>query len=447
MLHTPQYRPEMHFTPRDTWMNDPNGLIRHKGVHHLFFQNNPTGRTWGNIGWGHAVSTDLLEWEELPVAIAATDEELVFSGSAVWDRHNTSGLGVDGAGPLVAIYTSAYTEKHPTRPGHQAQSLAFSNDDGRTWTRFEENPVLERNSTQFRDPKVSWHAASGRWVMAVVEAVDRQVLLYSSVNLRDWEHESSFGPIGEEGVLWECPDLIEVPVEGTDESRWVLVLSTNPGGFSGGSGMRYFVGDFDGATFTPDEFGPRWLDHGTDFYAAVTFQGTSEPTVIGWMSNWAYAEDAPTFPWQSAMSLARTLSLVATPDGALLRHTPVLPESLPDGTNIVEFEFSGAGEMVFEVGERDDLSRFVLRRLTGGSLVADRSGADPHGVHLEFPATPPIPLPEGPVTGMLIEDHGLIEVLLVDGTVSISMQTFPHEGDFRVRATGGARIRSVDETR
>lgn len=440
MNDTPQYRPTLHFTPESTWMNDPNGLIRHKGLYHLFFQSNPDGRTWGNIGWGHAVSSDLLGWEELPMAIPATEREMAFSGSVVWDRHNTSGLGDGPEGPLVALFTSSYTAAHPERAGMQAQSLAYSLDDGLTWTRYPGNPVLDRSSNEFRDPKVSWHARTGRWVMVTVEAVDRQVLIFSSPNLIDWTHESSIGPLGEPGLLWECPDLIEVPVQGAQAPRWVLLLSTNPGGFAGGSGMQYLVGDFDGRVFTPDEHGLRWFDHGPDMYAAVSFQGTEQPTVLGWMSNWAYANETPTRPWQSAMTLVRTLTLVSAGGRPVLRHTPVLPLQMPPGTHRVEFELRGAGEILVETGDGSTPSRFVLRRLDDGTLVMDRGAADPHGVHTGIHVTPPIHLPEGPVTGLIVEDHGLIEVFLDGGRVAVTSQTFPLAGPVRVSSSGHARV-------
>ena len=427
MHDTPQYRPSVHFTPESTWMNDPNGLLFHKGQYHLFFQNNPTGRTWGNIGWGHAVSKDLLQWERKGLAIPATEQEMAFSGSAVWDRTNTSGLGVGDEGPLVAFFTSAYTEEHPAKPGQQAQSIAYSLDDGETWTRYEGNPVLERSSDCFRDPKVFWHGSTGRWVMVAVEADHRQLLIYSSANLLDWQQESTFGPVGEEGIQWECPDLIEVPIEGGG-SRWVFLLSTNPGGFSGGSGMRYFVGSFDGVEFRP-EGRPRWLDYGPDFYAAVSFHGTEEPTIIGWMSNWVYANETPTQPWQSAMTLARRLTLVDDGDGLVLRQQPIFGE-LPDDVTRMSFELAVGESLVVESGD-GDVSRLVVERREDG-LVVDRSGADPHGVHGAIPVTPAITLPEGPVSGVLIEDHGLIELFLSDGLVAVTMQTFPKPGPVRV---------------
>lgn len=427
MRSTPEYRPSVHFTPESTWMNDPNGLLFHKGQYHLFFQNNPTGRTHGNIGWGHAVSTDLIHWEELGMGIPATEQEMAFSGSAVWDRNNTSGLGVGDEGPLVAFFTSAYTSLHPTRAGQQAQSIAYSLDDGATWTRYDGNPVLDRASENFRDPKVFWHEESGRWVMVVVEAADRKLLIYTSPNLLEWTHASTFGPVGEEGILWECPDLIEVPVEGGG-SRWVFLLSTYPGGFSGGSGMRYFVGSFDGAHFRP-EGEPRWLDYGPDFYAAVSFHGTDEPTIIAWMSNWVYANETPTQPWQSAMTLARRLTLTDGGDGLVLRQQPIFGD-LPDDVTRASFELSVGESVIVESGD-GDVSRLVVERQEEG-LVVDRSGADPHGVHGAIPATPAIPLPEGPVSGVLIEDHGLIELFLNDGLVTVTTQTFPKPGPVRV---------------
>lgn len=428
MKPTPEYRPSVHFTPKSTWMNDPNGLLLHKGQYHQFFQNNPTGRVWGNIGWGHAVSTDLINWEELPLAIAATEHDMAFSGSAVWDRNNTSGLGGGAEGPLVAFFTSAYTDEDPTRPGLQAQSIAFSVDDGATWTRYDGNPVLDRGSKNFRDPKVFWHEPSGRWVMAVVEAEDRQLLIYTSHNLLEWTHGSTFGPVGEEGILWECPDLIEVPLE-DGGTRWVFFLSTNPGGFAGGSGMRYFVGDFDGVTFTPDG-DPRWLDYGPDFYAAVSFHGTEQPTIIGWMSNWAYAHETPTQPWQSAMTLARRLTLASVDGETVLRQLPIVEADLPDDVTRFCFDLEIGDDVVVETGDQET-SRFILRRTEAG-VILDRSGADPHRVHGAISSTPPIPVPDGPVSGELIEDHGLIEVFLDGGLTTATIQTFPHPGQVRV---------------
>ncbi|MCK0117622.1 GH32 C-terminal domain-containing protein [Isoptericola sp. S6320L] len=258
------FRPAIHYTPEQNWMNDPNGLVHHDGTYHLYYQHNPSGNRWGNMSWGHATSPDLATWTEQPLAIPQTFDddgvaiEDIFSGSVVVDHGNTSGFGTVEDPPLVAVYTSAYTGAHPTLSGIQAQSLAYSTDGGYTWTKYADNPVLDRDSANFRDPKVFWYddaeePAGGYWVMAAVEALDRQVLLYRSDDLKDWSQLSTFGPANATGGIWECPDLFELPVDGDPENtRWVMVVNLNPGAVAGGSGGQYFVGDFDGTTFTPE---------------------------------------------------------------------------------------------------------------------------------------------------------------------------------------------------
>lgn len=359
---------------------------------------------------------------------------MAFSGSVVWDRANTSGLGAGEEGPLVALFTSPSPEDHPEHPHRQAQSVAWSTDDGRTWTRYPGNPVLDRGSREFRDPKVFWHEETGRWVMVAVEADRDELLVHSSPDLLSWQLESSFRPQEVPSGLWECPDLVRVPVEGSDAAPWVLLLSTNPAGFAGGSGMRYWVGDFDGRTFTPDGH-DRWFDFGPDMYAAVSFQGTDQPTVIGWMSNWAYAHHTPTCPWRSAMTLARTLSLVETPTGPVLRHRPVLPAPRP-GVVQCGFTFDGPGELHLAWAGPEGPTTATLSRLACGSFVFGRSDADPHGVHIGSGDTPPIPAREGPVTGFLVEDHGLVEVFLDDGLVSVTAAVFPGTGPAQSRSRG-----------
>jgi fructan beta-fructosidase len=243
------YRPQFHYSPAKNWMNDPNGLVFYQGQYHLFYQYNPLGNTWGNMSWGHAVSPDLVHWKELPVAIPYDDTELVFSGSAVVDKDNTSGFGTKANPPLVAIYTSAYKNK-PI----QAQSLAYSTDGGTTFTKYAGNPVLDIGSGEFRDPKVFWYAPAKAWRMVVVKATEHKVSIYSSPNLKDWTHLSDFGPAGAVGGVWECPDLFPLAVDGnTSNIKWVMVVNLNPGGIAGGSGGQYFVGDFDGTTFTSDD--------------------------------------------------------------------------------------------------------------------------------------------------------------------------------------------------
>ena len=236
-------------------MNDPNGMVYHKGVYHLYYQHNPSGNTWGNMSWGHATSTDLVHWKEQPLAIPTDDQQDIFSGSVVVDKNNSSGFGTAENPPMVAIFTSAYKDASPYR-GLQAQSLAYSLDDGQTWTKYSANPVLNRNSANFRDPKVFWYdspGGGGYWVMAAVEATEHKVLLYKSSNLKDWTPLSEFGPANATGGLWECPDLFPLAVDGDPANvKWVMVVNINPGGVAGGSAGQYFVGSFDGTTFTSE---------------------------------------------------------------------------------------------------------------------------------------------------------------------------------------------------
>ncbi|POX52815.1 glycoside hydrolase family 32 protein [Streptomyces sp. Ru72] len=258
-LYHEQYRPQFHFTPAQNWMNDPNGLIYYKGQYHLFFQYNPSGNTWGNMSWGHAVSTDLVHWKQLPLAIPQDDQEMIFSGSVVLDRNNTTGFGTKDNPPLVAVYTSLVKST-----GVQRQSLAYSTDGGTTWTKYSGNPVLDLNSTNFRDPKVFWYAPTRRWLMAVALADQHKISFYSSADLKHWAHQSDFGPAGATGGVWECPDLFPLPVDGNPKkTKWVLAVNLNPGAIAGGSGAQYFVGDFDGKKFTSDDSGTYTPPSGT----------------------------------------------------------------------------------------------------------------------------------------------------------------------------------------
>ncbi|CAM5578362.1 glycoside hydrolase family 32 protein [Streptomyces narbonensis] len=249
--YTETYRPQFHFSPAKNWMNDPNGLVWFKGEYHLFYQYNPSGNTWGNMSWGHAVSKDLVHWQELPLAIPHDDEEMVFSGSAVVDHDNTTGFGTKENPAMVAVYTSHYKDG-----GKQAQSLAYSTDRGRTWTKYSGNPVLDIGSKEFRDPKVQWYAPTKSWLMTVSLSTEHKVRFYSSKDLKSWTHLSDFGPQNAVGGVWECPDLFPLPVDGDPKRvKWVLVVNINPGGIAGGSAAQYFVGDFDGKRFTPDNDG------------------------------------------------------------------------------------------------------------------------------------------------------------------------------------------------
>ena len=274
------HRPAFHYTPEKNWMNDPNGLVFHKGVYHMYYQHNPSGNTWGNMSWGHATSKDLVHWEEQPLAISTDAQEDVFSGSIVVDKNNTSGLGTAENPPLIAIYTSAYKEASPYR-GLQAQSLAYSLDDGQTWTKYDGNPVLNRNSANFRDPKVFWYdnpAGGGYWVMTAVESQEHKVVLYKSDNLKDWTALSDFGPANATGGQWECPDLFPLAVDGDPNNvKWVMIVSINPGGVAGGSAVQYFVGNFDGTTFTSETTEPP-LPHPPE---QSWPDSTTEPTTAG----------------------------------------------------------------------------------------------------------------------------------------------------------------------
>jgi fructan beta-fructosidase len=272
------FRPQFHYTPATNWMNDPNGLVYHKGEYHLFYQHNPFGNTWGHMSWGHAVSRDLVRWEELPVAIPEEGSEAIFSGSAVVDHENTSGFGTRKEPAMVAIYTSAY-------PDDQEQSLAYSTDRGRTWTKYAGNPVLDDADREFRDPKVFWYEPAGEWRMVVVKAIQRKVAIYSSSDLKRWEHLSDFGPANAVGGIWECPDLFPLPVDGKRKhTKWVMVVSLNPGGIAGGSGTQYFVGDFDGTRFTADnvqEYTPPAGEVYEDFESADYGDWTTTGTAFG----------------------------------------------------------------------------------------------------------------------------------------------------------------------
>ncbi len=279
-LYHERYRPQFHFTPDRNWMNDPNGLIHYKGQYHLFFQYNPSGNSWGNMSWGHAVSTDLVHWKQLPVAIPQDEQEMIFSGSVVLDRNNTTGFGTRKNPPLVAVYTSAQKAS-----GKQQQALAYSTDGGTTWTKYYDNPVLDIGSNNFRDPKVFWYAPTGRWLMAVSLADQHKIAFYSSADLKHWTHQSDFGPAGATGGVWECPDLFPLPVDGDPKkTKWVLAVNLNPGGIAGGSGAQYFVGDFDGKKFTPDDDGSYTPPSGTvtqDFESGSFGDWTATGTAFG----------------------------------------------------------------------------------------------------------------------------------------------------------------------
>jgi fructan beta-fructosidase len=324
-----QYRPQFHFSPEAHWMNDPNGLVFSDGEYHLFYQYYPDSTVWGPMHWGHAVSSDLIHWKHLPVALYPDSLGYIFSGSAVVDTHNTTGFGSFEKPALVAIFT--YHNPKLEKSGSnifQNQGIAFSLDKGRTWTKYSGNPVLKNPGIRdFRDPKMFWNEITKRWNL--IMAVNDRVHIYSSSNIKDWKFESEFGMgTGAHGGVWECPDLFPLKIEGTEKTKWVMLVSINPGGPNRGSATQYFTGDFDGHNFVPDNTNEKWIDWGRDDYAGVTWSnipaGDGRRIFIGWMSNWNYAAVVPTNVWRSASTLPRELSLKAENGNYLLLSNPII---------------------------------------------------------------------------------------------------------------------------
>ena len=296
-----KYRPVYHHTPAWGWMNDPNGMFYKDGVWHLYFQYNPYGSQWENMTWGHSTSTDLIHWTFQGAPIEADAWGTIFSGSAVVDHNNTSGFG---KGAVVAMYTSAGE--------NQTQSIAYSNDNGQTFTKYDGNPVLTSNTPDYRDPHVFWNEDIKRWNMIMAEG--QHMDIYSSADLKEWKLESQFGAeYGNHSGVWECPDLMKMKVRGTDQYKWMLLCNINPGGPFGGSATQYFVGQFDGHKFTCESAPEvtKWMDYGKDHYATVTFDNAPDGrrVAMAWMSNWQYANQVPTMQYRSANSVPRDLDL------------------------------------------------------------------------------------------------------------------------------------------
>ncbi len=383
-----EYRPRFHFTPVKNWMNDPNGLLWHKGEFHLFFQHNPHGTKWGHMSWGHAVSTDLLNWSELPVAISEDDDGAIFSGSAVSDGDE-----------IVAIYTR-HTETQ------QTQCIARSSDNGRTFTKFESNPVLDEGKKDFRDPKV--FRFRDHWIMSVAQPMERQISFYKSFDLVKWQHLSNFGPAAAIDGIWECPDLFPLEIDGKEV--WVLLVSLNPGGLYG-SGTQYFVGDFDGENFSPrySTSEPRWLDFGKDNYAGVTFN--SEPNgrriFIGWMANWLDVKDHPETSWTCQMTVPRVLGLTLYKNELVLTQHPICEETY---------------EMLEAIPESGSIE------LTGYATVG--YNADRKVVFINNYEAPYEPI-DKKIHLKVVVDNSSVELFTGDGVRSISLSVFPPLGASR----------------
>lgn len=458
------HRPQFHFSPPEKWMNDPNGMVYYQGEYHLFYQYYPDSTVWGPMHWGHAVSKDLISWEHLPIALYPDSLGYIFSGSAVVDWNNTSGFGTEENPPMVAIFTY-HNHARDRQPNVQKQALAYSNDKGRTWNKYEGNPVLtDPESIDFRDPKIIWHAQSSKWVMALAEA--DQIGFYGSADLKSWELLSKFGKTeGSHDGVWECPDLFQL-IDQAGVPKWVLLVSIGTGG-SRGSATQYFVGQFSGKRFINDNEPEKvlWLDHGWDNYAGVTWsdipKNDGRRIFMGWMSNWLYADKVPTEKWRSTMTLPRQLAIYPTrKQGHLLASRPVeemqllrikaldinrtvivgstdWTDKLMGDSTLLNFEFTvtditkgrdRSWKLTFEnrlgealaIGYADSTDRFFIDR----SMAGDTTFYEGFGqVHL---APRVAEVAQMPINIWL--DRSSVEVFADNGTVVMTDLFFPSEG-------------------
>lgn len=448
--NTEKFRPAYHHTPAYGWMNDPNGMFYKDGVYHLYFQHNPYGSTWGNMNWGHSYSTDLVHWTYAGDAITPDAWGTVFSGSAVVDKDNSAGFGRNA---IVAFYTSA----KPTPWGDaQMQSIAYSTDDGKTFEKYPGNPVITSTEKDFRDPHVFRHEATGRWIMIL--AAGQEMRIYSSANLKDWTYESSFGKeYGSHAGVWECPDLFELPVEGTSEKKWVLVCNINPGGPFGGSATQYFTGTFDGHKFTCDTKPEvtKWMDYGKDHYAAVSFDNAPDGrrVMIAWMSNWQYANQVPTVQFRSANAIARDVYLFRdkgvdyvgsrpVAEMTALRGDAVVSKKATLGELSVKKMFktpSGAYEIDLAMAPQDGATvKLMLSNQKGeyvtvvydgnmGTLSFDRRQGGDNKFSELFPAVTTAPV-HGKLTSLRVfVDKSSVEVFGNDGRAVMTNLVFPSE--------------------
>lgn len=460
------YRPQFHFSPPTQWMNDPNGLFYYEGEYHLFYQYYPDGNTWGPMHWGHAVSKDLVYWQHLPVALYPDSLGYIFSGSAVVDVNNTSGLGKNQQPPLIAVYT--YHDMAGEKAGRndfQYQGLAYSTDKGRTWTKYEKNPVLPNKTgiKDFRDPKVMWHEGSKQWVMTL--AVKDHVEFWTSPNLLQWRYVGSFGKEpGAHGGVWECPDLFPMQVKETGEEKFVLLVSINPGGPNGGSATQYFIGDFNGKEFIPHRTHqnkqPVWLDYGRDNYAGVTWSNVpaadGRRLFIGWMSNWDYAQVVPTTVWRSAMTLPRSLTLHSINKRYVLKSLPVnelqelrntvtrfRPDVLNGAISVtpplqspqraeweIEIEITDAAteKLFLQFSNSSDEVYRIGFNIKNNQYFSDRTKAGNHSFSEKFGTsvhTAPRLLKSKRIKLHLFVDASSVELFADDGTVCMTELIFP----------------------
>ncbi|QYR22368.1 GH32 C-terminal domain-containing protein [Paenibacillus sp. sptzw28] len=465
-----QYRPKFHFSPDRKWMNDPNGLVYYGGEYHLFYQNNPTGTTWGPTFWGHAVSTDLVNWKDLPVALGPDMNGFPWSGSVVVDTNNTSGFQTGAEKPMVAVFTHE-------KAGVQTQSLAYSNDKGRTWAKYAGNPVIPMPGGLgvFRDPKVFWHAGSNQWVM-VVSAGDR-VRFYTSANLKSWTYASEFGrAAGSHAGTWECPDLYEMAVDGNPANKkWVLAVSVSSGAPAGGSGIQYFVGQFNGTSFTNDNSDDTvlWMDYGSDNYASISFGDVpvadGRRILLGWMNNWSYGQSIPTSIWRGSLTIPREAKLVSAGSGVRLAQAPVTELNALRGVSsswrnqiitpasgnlltgvtgstveiVAEFQndTATASEYGFKVRKGTNKSTVIGYNKASSKLFVDRTASGDAKFNAAFAARHEAAMtPDNKKVKIRIYvDRSSVEVFANNGMTVISDQIFPALADagLELYSTGG----------
>jgi levanase/fructan beta-fructosidase len=424
-----KFRPAYHHTPQYGWMNDPNGMFYKDGEWHLYYQYNPYGSLWENMTWGHSVSKDLVHWEALPLAIEADALGTIFSGSCVVDKDNTAGFGKN---TVIAFYTSAGES--------QTQSMAYSTDGGRTFNKYEKNPVVTFNAPDFRDPKVFWYDGTNRWIMML--AVGQEMQIWSSANLKDWQKESSFGSeYGNHGGVWECPDLLKI------EDKWVLICNINPGGPFGGSATQYFVGDFDGHKFTCESMPKvtKWLDYGKDHYATVSFSNAPDgrTVVLAWMSNWQYANQVPTKQFRSANSIARDLGLFKDGEETYVSVIPsketlaMRGKKIKNPTDACEIvvDVKGSMELILsntkgeQVVMKYDAQKqtFAMNRKQSGDISFSEA----------FPIETTAPTHGALKQLRLFIDHSSIEAFASDGKMAMTNLVFPNEPYNTLKVKGG----------
>ena len=448
LLYKEQYRPQFHFTPSVNWCNDPNGLVYHNGKYHLFYQHNPFGNVWGHMTWAHATSKDLVHWTHLPIAIAEEKDTMIFSGTCVVDNNNTSGFGKNGKIPMVAVYTGHIENKN------QSQHIAYSLDNGITWTKYNKNPVLDLGKKDFRDPKIFWYQPKKYWVMALMFPVEHIVQFYSSKNLKDWNHLSNFGPAGDTNDVWECPDLTQVPVETVPEKKkWVLQTSQN-------TSMQYFVGEFDGVKFTNENSINKIVrpDYGPDYYAAISYNqlpASHLPVAMGWINNWNYANDIPTTTWRGAMSLPRTLSVKKMNGEWVLIQKPIEKIKLERRIIYKKYNLSFKNTVRLPVTSQQceiNVSMGISKDATAGLRIAagnnqyleigynskkkvlyiDRSKTANQAFNKKFEKMSTYEIPysfNGNLKLQVFFDKSIAEIFINDGERIFTTQFFPNEND------------------